>query len=115
MNLSSVEHKHLIAVTAARFTHESDPPEIIEVWLHWESVTVSIGVAADWELQVMSDEPGESYTMEELAAVSMSFPLPMRFSSCGTSANALFAWSRDSTAMIPPSARKWSSRSTRAR
>lgn len=68
VDLSRVECQRLVAVTAALFTHGSDDPKLVDVWLHLESVTVIVRVAADWTLRIAPDEPQESYTMPELGS-----------------------------------------------
>ncbi|MEV7012275.1 hypothetical protein [Streptosporangium sp. NPDC051022] len=75
-DLSRVEHQRLVAVTAALFTHGSDDPELVDVWLHLESVTVMVCVAADWTLRITPDEPEESYTMPELGSRVDVVPAP---------------------------------------
>ncbi|MEU6409519.1 hypothetical protein [Microbispora sp. NPDC046933] len=76
MDLSALEGLRLIAVTAALFTHESDVPELLHVWLHLETATVVVRDTADWALRVTPDEPGESYTMEELSSRVDVVPAP---------------------------------------
>ncbi|MER6177801.1 hypothetical protein [Streptosporangium sp. NPDC001681] len=68
MDLSEVEHKRLTAVTAARFTHESEIPEILHVWLHLETAIVRVHVGPDWTFRITPDELEESYVMEELGS-----------------------------------------------
>ncbi|MEV4060072.1 hypothetical protein [Nonomuraea dietziae] len=66
VDLSDLEGRRLVAVTAAQFTQESDPPVITEVWLQLESLVVNVYVASDWVLRVTPGVPGEGYVMEEL-------------------------------------------------
>ncbi|GAA3077076.1 hypothetical protein [Streptosporangium carneum] len=68
VDLSRLERQRLVAVTAALFTDESDVSEVFEVWLHLESATVEVRVAADWTLRITPDEPGESYVMPEFGS-----------------------------------------------
>lgn len=76
MNLPSLEHQRLDAVTAALFTHRSDAPELQHVWLHLEAITVLVYVASDWALRITPSEPGKSYAMEELGSRVDIVPAP---------------------------------------
>ncbi|MBE3009165.1 hypothetical protein IL992_08150 [Microbispora sp. NEAU-D428] len=76
MDLSDLEGLRLVAVTAALFTHTSDAPELLHVWLHLETTTVVVRDTADWALHITPDEPGESYTMEELGSRVDIVPAP---------------------------------------
>lgn len=76
MELSALEGLRLTAVTAALFTHESDAPELLHVWLHLETTTVVVRDTADWALCVVPDEPGDGYTMEELGSRVDIVPAP---------------------------------------
>ncbi|GAA3440759.1 hypothetical protein Pve01_42100 [Planomonospora venezuelensis] len=58
------------------FTHGTDTPELLHVWLHLESVTVLVDVAPDWELRIRPDEPGESYAMPGLGSRVDIVPAP---------------------------------------
>ncbi|MFS1299741.1 hypothetical protein [Streptosporangium longisporum] len=66
VDFPSLERQRLMAVTAALFTHGADTPELLHLWLHLETVTVVVRVAADWTFHITPDEPGESYAMQEL-------------------------------------------------
>ncbi|MET7333346.1 hypothetical protein [Nonomuraea sp. NPDC005650] len=61
-------HERLIGVTVAQFVHEPDIPEVVDVWLLFESVTVGVMVAADWSFRIEPCVPGQSYVMEELGS-----------------------------------------------
>ncbi|WP_432932160.1 hypothetical protein ACQPZZ_13800 [Microbispora sp. CA-135349] len=76
MDLSGLEGLRLAAVTAALFTHQSDAPELLHVWLHLETTTVVVRDTADWALRVTPDQPGESYIMEELGSRVDIVPAP---------------------------------------
>ncbi|MGW4407255.1 hypothetical protein ACWEJ6_24740 [Nonomuraea sp. NPDC004702] len=68
MDVTALENLRLASVLASQFTHRSEPPVIGEVWLRFETLTVNLGVAADWELRIDPEEPGEGYVMEELGS-----------------------------------------------
>ncbi|GAA3570892.1 hypothetical protein GCM10022419_059700 [Nonomuraea rosea] len=68
MDLASLAHERLVGVTVSQFVHGAAAPEVIEVWLHLESLTVGVRVAADWSFHITPCEPGESYVMEELGS-----------------------------------------------
>ncbi|WP_311931919.1 hypothetical protein [Microbispora sp. H11081] len=76
MDLPSLEHQRLVAVTAALFTHESDAPELQHVWLHLEAIIVLVYVASDWALRITPSEPGDSYAMEGLGSRVDIVPAP---------------------------------------
>ncbi|MEU8173649.1 hypothetical protein AB0C14_12290 [Microbispora hainanensis] len=76
MDLSALEGLCLTAVTAALFTHESDAPELLHVWLHLETTTVVVRDTADWALRIVPDEPGDGYTMEGLGCRVDIVPAP---------------------------------------
>ncbi|MEV4094318.1 hypothetical protein [Streptosporangium saharense] len=76
MDLSRVEGQRLVTVIGALFVHGSDAPELTEVWLQLESVTLLVRVAADWQLRITPDEPEESYTMPELGSRVDVVPAP---------------------------------------
>ncbi|MEV4802542.1 hypothetical protein AB0K18_21205 [Nonomuraea sp. NPDC049421] len=68
MDVTALENLRLAGVVASQFTHRSEAPVIGEVWLRFEALTVNLGVAADWELRIDPEEPGEGYVMEELGS-----------------------------------------------
>ncbi|WP_431931684.1 hypothetical protein [Nonomuraea jabiensis] len=68
MDLAGLAHKRLIGVVVAQFVHETDAPEVIDVWLRLEPVTIGVEVAADWSFRIERSEPGQSYVMEELGS-----------------------------------------------
>ncbi|MBB5776914.1 hypothetical protein [Nonomuraea jabiensis] len=68
MDLAGLAHKRLIEVIVAQFVHKTDAPEVIDVWLRFESGTIGVEVAADWSFRIEPCEPGQSYVMEELGS-----------------------------------------------
>lgn len=68
MDLAALENLRLASVVASQFTYRTEAPVIFEVWLTFETLTVNLRVAADWELRIAPEEPGESYVMEELGS-----------------------------------------------
>ncbi|WP_260614727.1 hypothetical protein [Microbispora sp. KK1-11] len=76
MELSDLEGLRLVSVTAALFTHRSDAPELLHVWLRLETTTVVVRDTADWALRITPDEPEESYAMEELGSRVDIVPAP---------------------------------------
>ncbi|MFC4591262.1 hypothetical protein [Sphaerisporangium corydalis] len=76
VNLSTLTRRRLVSVTVAQYIYRDDAPEVTDVWLHLEHLTIGVDVGADWSFRITPAEPGQGYTMDDLGARVEIVPAP---------------------------------------